>query len=139
MIEQYFDFKKVVEYCREYGESRITERSMEEIGKGKATVFAKIVDGIIVGFTALFNDNGVNVTVVIPEHRKKGYGTELLRHKIEYVEKQGLKFQTRIGAINIPSIKVALKCGLTLVGVEKIDTGCGVALIFEHKKEVRHD
>ncbi|MBP1358316.1 MAG: GNAT family N-acetyltransferase [Sulfolobus sp.] len=103
-------------YLRFFTYHRLTEEEARKIAdtRNHYTVVAE-VDGKIIGEASLYSDGELAV-VVVPEYRRFGIGTELVKRLIEYGKKAGMKsikFYTL--PENYPMIRIGKKLGFKII------------------------
>lgn len=88
--------------------------------------FVARIDGVIVGFAlaSLQGTEGrVHTNTILPEHRGKGLGKELMRARLRTLADLGAeRVMTEIADWNLPSLEVARTFGFASVGTMVVET-----------------
>ena len=85
--------------------------------------FAYEIDGKIVGYACLrimYEEAQICNVAVLPEHRRKGIATELMRTLADFGREKGCeRAELEVNVANLAAVELYRKCGYAEVGIRK--------------------
>ncbi len=91
------DIKEILPMIqREFPYAKMTpEKTLHRLHRKNFRIFKAVENGKIIGFLELekldYNSARINGLSVSPEHRKKGFGKQMVKFAVDYLEKKNIR------------------------------------------------